>query len=265
MTARDHFSAGRLAAAIDAQLQEVKSAPLDSGRRTFLFELLAFAGQWDRADQQLAVLAQETAEKGWGASVYQNLLAAEKARQKVFAGQARPDVFLDPPPFITTRWEALEHLSRGSAEALAAGLQKLEQSDAACPAVNGTLNDQAVQGLRDADDLLAPVLEVMVLRDYVWVPWSQVQELEIEKPAHPRDLLWTPARLVLSDGEERRVYLPALYPGTAAAASDDVKLGRLTDWLAPQNDGPVRGVGQHLLVAGETDLGLLEVRSFFAS
>src|SRR4029078_1542395 len=128
MAARDHYSAGRLSAAIDAQLQEGKSAPLDSGRRTFLFELLAFAGQWDRADQQLAVLAQETAEKGWGASVYQNLLAAEKARQKVFAAQARPDVFLDPPPFIATRWEALEHLSRGSTEAIAAGLQKLEQS-----------------------------------------------------------------------------------------------------------------------------------------
>ena len=67
MTAQEHFAAGRLSAAIDAQLQEVKAAPLDAGRRTFLFELLAFAGELDRADQQLAVLAQETAEKGWAA------------------------------------------------------------------------------------------------------------------------------------------------------------------------------------------------------
>src|SRR3954465_6942044 len=114
MNAREHFSAGRLAAAIEAQLQDVKAAPLDSGRRTFLFELLAFSGQWERAEQQLAVLAQETAEKGWGASVYQNLIAAEKKRQQVFAGKARPDVFLDPPPFMASRWEALVHLSRGN-------------------------------------------------------------------------------------------------------------------------------------------------------
>src|SRR3954469_12266716 len=142
MTAADHFQAGRLNEAIEAQLAAVRSAPLDSGKRTFLFELLAFAGQWDRADQQLAVLAQETAEKGWGASVYQNLIAAEKKRQQVFTGRARPDVFLDPPPFVALRWEAVEHFSRGSAEATAAGIEKLAQSDAAATAVSGTINDQ---------------------------------------------------------------------------------------------------------------------------
>src|SRR5947208_13938338 len=127
------------------------------------------------------------------------------------------------------------------------------------------LNDQPVEGLRDADDLLAPILEVMVLRDYIWVPWSQVRELEVEKPTHPRDLIWTPARLVLADGEQRRAYLPALYPGTASAPTDALKLGRLTDWVVPEASGPVRGVGQHLLVAGDADFGLLEVRTFFAS
>jgi type VI secretion system protein ImpE len=265
MSAREHFAAGRLAAAIDAQLQEVRSAPLDAGRRTFLFELLAFAGELDRAGQQLAVLCQETAERGWGATIYQNLLAAEQVRRKVFAGQARPEVFIDPPPFIATRWEAVEHLSRGTSEATAAGLAKLQTSDTAAPVVRGVLNDQPVEGLRDADDLLAPILEVMVLRDYVWVPWSQVRELEIESPAHPRDLIWAPARLVLTDGEQRNAYLPALYPGTHAAKDETLKLGRLTDWLVPEGDGPVRGVGQHLLVAGEADLGLLEARTFIAS
>jgi type VI secretion system protein ImpE len=264
MSARDHFAAGRLSAAIDAQLQEVKSAPLDSGRRTFLFELLAFAGQWERAGQQLAVLAQETSEIGWGATVYQNLLVAEETRRKVFAGQARPEVFMDPPAFMAERLVALEHLTRGSSEAIAAGLEKLQKSDAQTPVVRGTLNDKPVEELRDADDLLAPILEVMIMRDYVWVPWSQVRELEVEAPKHPRDLLWTPASIILADGEQRRAYLPSLYPGTAAADRDELKLGRLTDWVVPEVDGPVRGVGQHLLVAGDADFGLLEVRTFFA-
>jgi len=263
-TSAEHFQAGQLNEAIEAQLAAVRSAPLDSGKRTFLFELLAFAGQWDRADQQLAVLAQETAEKGWGASVYQNLIAAEKKRQEVFAGRARPDVFLDPPPFVALRWEAVEHFSRGSAEATAAGIEKLAQSDAAATAVSGTINDQPVSGLRDADDLLAPILEVMLLRDYVWVPWSQIRELVIEKPTHPRDLLWTPASLILADGEQRRGYLPALYPGSSSAQDNNLKLGRLTDWVVPEGDGPVRGIGQHLLACNEQDFGLLEIRTFAA-
>jgi type VI secretion system protein ImpE len=262
MSARDHFSAGRLAAAIEAQLAEVRAAPLDPGKRTFLFELLAFAGEFERAGQQLNVLGQETAEKGWGASVYQNLLAAEQMRRRVFAGQARPEVFIDAPAFVGARLTAVEQLARGDATGAAAALA---ESDAAAPAVRGSLNEQPIEGLRDADDLLAPILEVMVLREYVWVPWSQITELEVAAPTHPRDLIWTPARIVLTDGEQRRCYLPALYPGTQTAADDNVKLGRVTQWQAPEGEGPVRGIGQHLLVAGETDLGLLEVRSFFAS
>ena len=261
-TAAELFQAGKLNDAIEAQLQAVRAAPLDSGRRTFLFELLAFAGHWDRADQQLAVMAQENVEKGWGASVFQNLVTAERARQKVFAGQARPDVFLDPPQYIIERWQALEQLAQGQHAAAAALIQ---QSNAAAPVVTGTLNDQPVSGLRDADELLAPVLEVMLIRDYVWVPWSQVRELEVESPKHPRDLLWTPARLILSDGEERRAYLPALYPNSSKAADDNLKLGRITDWLVPDDEGPVRGVGQHLLVADDKDFGLLEVRKFVAA
>lgn len=265
MTAKDHFSAGRLQAAIDAQLQDVRAAQLDAGKRTFLFELLAFAGELERAGQQLTVLGQESNEHGWAATVYQNLLTAEQMRRKVFAGQAKPEVFLDPPDFIAARWHALEHLSRGTPEATAAGLAKLAESDAAAPLIRGTLNDAAVAGLRDADDLLAPILEFMVLRDYVWVPWSQIVELTVEAPKHPRDLLWATASVILNNGEERRGYLPAIYPGSYAAADDSIKLGRITDWLVPEGAGPVRGLGQHLLIAGEADFGLLDVRHFVSA
>lgn len=56
-----------------------------------------------------------------------------------------------------------------------------------------------------------------------------------------------------------------LYPGSSLAANDNLKLGRMTDWLVPEGDGPVRGVGQHLLVADDKDFGLLEVRKFVAA
>ncbi len=261
MNAQELFEAGRLAAAIEAQVQAVKGAPLDGGKRTFLFELLAFAGEFERADKQLAAIGAEASEKGWAASVYQNLLVAEEMRRKVFTGSKRPEVFLAAPDFLMKRLDAIGFLAAGQTPAAVAALA---ESDEAAPPVSGTLNDKPIEGLRDADDLLAPILEVMVLRDYIWVPWSQVKELEVEPPTHPRDLLWAPARLVLSDGEQRRCYLPALYPNTHAAADDALKLGRMTDWIVPDDDGPVRGVGQHVLVAGEGDLGLLDVRTFMA-
>jgi len=56
MNATDLFKAGRLQAAIDAQIQEVKAKPADHGRRLFLFELCAFAGDLERARRQIDAL-----------------------------------------------------------------------------------------------------------------------------------------------------------------------------------------------------------------
>jgi len=44
--ARELFQAGKLDAAIDALGAEVRDNPTDTQRRTFLFELLCFAGQY---------------------------------------------------------------------------------------------------------------------------------------------------------------------------------------------------------------------------
>ena len=45
-----------LAPAHDALGAEVRDNPTDAQRRAFLFELLCFAGQYDRAEKQLNVL-----------------------------------------------------------------------------------------------------------------------------------------------------------------------------------------------------------------
>ena len=49
MHAEDLFQAGRLSDAIDALSAELRDRPLDARSRSFLFELLAFAGRHDRA------------------------------------------------------------------------------------------------------------------------------------------------------------------------------------------------------------------------
>src|SRR5262245_43141677 len=53
MSASEAFKAGRLQEAIDAQIQEVRAHPADHGKRLFLFELAAFAGDLDRARRQI--------------------------------------------------------------------------------------------------------------------------------------------------------------------------------------------------------------------
>ena len=77
-------------------------------------------------------------------------------------------------------------------------------------------------------------------------------------PRYPRDTLFFPARLTLIDGTSGEVFLPALYPGSEAAADPAVRLGRLTIWEG--QPGSVRGLGQRVYLSGENDRALLEWR-----
>ena len=69
MTARELYKAGKLKEAIAALNLEVRDNPTDVQRRTFLFELLAFAGDYDRAEKQLGVLSGGSGEAQLGTGV----------------------------------------------------------------------------------------------------------------------------------------------------------------------------------------------------
>ena len=53
MNPQELYQAGHLNEAIKALSAELRDSPTDSKRRTFLFELLCFAGEYERADKQL--------------------------------------------------------------------------------------------------------------------------------------------------------------------------------------------------------------------
>ena len=53
------FQAGKLNEAVQALNAEVRNHPEDSKRRIFLFELLCFSGEYDRAEKQLDVLGSD--------------------------------------------------------------------------------------------------------------------------------------------------------------------------------------------------------------
>ncbi len=256
MTAAQLFQEGKLQDALEAQIKEVKSRPADQGARLFLFELLAFAGDLDRACRHLDVLASDEPSKNMAVTFYQQLLAAEQARRKFFHDGGEPRFLLEPPDHVRRRVEAVRHLrDRQPAEAAAL----LQQVQAAGPPVQGQLNDRPFTSLRDEDDLFGTVLEVLAAGSYCWVPLEQVRSLVMNPPKFPRDLLWLPAQLELRDGQTGNVFLTGLYPGSHEHPDDQIKLGYLTNWKTDAG-GLALGVGRHTYLADGESVGLLEWR-----
>ena len=64
--------------------------PSDKQRRTFLFELLCFAGNFDRAEKQLDILSQESPDALTGTLLYRAALAAERTRHELFEKKEYP-------------------------------------------------------------------------------------------------------------------------------------------------------------------------------
>ena len=152
-TAAELFpSRASLNEAIEAQLQAVRSAPLDSGRRTFLFELLSFAGQWDRADQAIGRDGSRDGGKRLGAPAsFKILLAAEQIAAESIRWASSPRCF--------SRSSAVHHSAVAGpgavgprAAAAAAALLQHQTPPRRSSAERSTISRSS--GLRDADDLL---------------------------------------------------------------------------------------------------------------
>jgi type VI secretion system protein ImpE len=221
------FDAGKLSAAIEALGSELRDNPTDVQRRTFLFELLCFAGNYDRAEKQLDVLSSGGAQAGMGALLYRSALHAERTRTEMFRKQTFP-------------------------------------LDAAPPGdVSGTLNGKPFSSIEDGDPRLGARLEVFAAGQYTWIPWRHVASLKMEAPKRLRDLIWISAVLRTSEefrGEELgEILLPALTPLAFENAEDEIRLGRATDWIETA-DGDYIPVGQKMLVLDGEQVPLLSIR-----
>jgi type VI secretion system protein ImpE len=256
MTATDLFKAGKLQEAIAAQLKEVKSAPADQGKRLFLFELLAFAGDLERARKQIEAVTYNELERDAAVQSYNRVLDAEEARRRLFRDSLLPKFFGEQPDHVRLRFEAVNRLRENRTTEAA---ELVAQANAAAPPLSGKLNDKAFDSLRDCDDLFGSVLEVMGAGGYYWVPLEQVESIALAAPRFPRDLLWRAARLELRDGSGGNVFLPALYAGSHEHGDDQVKLGRATDWKEWPG-GLVQGFGLRTYLVGDDAVSLLDWR-----
>ena len=133
-----------------------------------------------------------------------------------------------------------------------------DAADAASPDLEGFLDGQEFDSLRDADDRFGSVLEAFAGGRWVWFPWEAVRRVKLELPKYALDRLYRPAEVRLKDGTDYRVHLPLVYPRSHEA--DGVfAAGLETDRICP-DDGPIRCVGGKLLLAGDAEVPLSECR-----
>jgi type VI secretion system protein ImpE len=258
MTAKELFDAGRLSDAINQLNQDIKTNPRDTRNRIFLFELLCFSGDFQRAELQLETIGQlsNDAKVEIGTQVYKNLLEAEKSRARFFKNGGEPKFLSKAPAYAGLHLAAMTAL-RDNRPAQAEKL--LAESENSRINIAGQADSQPFNNLRDCDDLLAPFLEVIVQRDYVWVPFENIKQLEIAAPAKLRDLIWIPAKVELRNDPLGEVYLPCLYSASSDHPDDRVKLGRMTDWNT-LGEGCVLGAGQRMFFVDDTERPIHEVR-----
>ncbi|HXG18252.1 MAG TPA: type VI secretion system accessory protein TagJ [Methylomirabilota bacterium] len=256
MTAKELLDAGRLSAAIEQLNKDVKAHPTDARLRTFLFELLCFAGDYQRADRQLEVISHQSTSAEIGVQLYRNILVAEKARRRFFSEGLRPHFLLAPPPYAHLHLEAVNRCRENSP---AEARSLLEESAGLRPTLSGCLDGQPFSDLQESDDVLAPFLEVVIHDRYTWLPFAQIKRIQLAPPKRLRDLLWAQASVEMVDGPTGEVFIPVLYAESSAHSDDQVRLGRMTDWQ-PLGEGLARGMGQRLLLVDDEERAILEIR-----
>jgi len=229
MNAKELFQAGKLTEAVQALGAELRDNPADAKRRTFLFELLCFTGDYDRAEKHLAVLAEAGPSSEMGGLLYRGVLAAERARQEMFA---KREYTMMPPADATP--------------------------------FTGTLNGKPFLSLSDADGRIGPRLETFSAGTYLWLPLAHIASIRIDPPRRLRDLLWLPAKVLTGPGfkgvELGEILIPVLSPLSWRSPDDDVRLGRMTVWEEGE-EGEEIPLGQKMLLVDGEEIPLLEVRT----
>lgn len=261
-SAEGHFRAGRLDDALAAQTDAVKKAPADVAARLFLFELYCFAGDLERAGRSLNTLETLKSDLALACAAYRGCLAAEAERRACFTAGTAPKIDDAHRPALRNRLDALAALCGDDPAAAVpllapppprpATLHASADGDAGDRDGGATLAESA-EDLRDADDLLAPVLEFYEGPHYRWAPWSALAKVEFKPVDKPRAVLFRGATLRFADGTDRYGFVPGLYPNSHEADDDDVRLGRTTSFVGFPPDpetgdlGPAFGVGGRLL------------------
>ena len=275
--ASELFDAGQLDAAIDAAVSEVKQRPTDTAARTFFCDLLCFRGDFERADKQLEIISQQDPSAATGVALYRQLVRAAIARGQFYNDGRLPELIGEPSPGLRLHLEASIHIREGDLRQAAA---LLAQADSQRVAIAGRCGETAFADFRDFDDLTSCLFEVLTTNGkYYWIGMDQIELIELRPLKFPRDVLWRAARMVVRDGPDGEVYLPALYAGSSQSDDDALRLGRAAQWFGGDDDGgdddggdddgddgsdddsggPTRGLGMRTFMVDESCLPIVDL------
>jgi type VI secretion system protein ImpE len=243
-------------AALKLLQEEIRSKANDSKLRVFLFQLMSVLGQWERAVNQLEVAGTLDPATLGMVHIYREAVRCEVLRGQVFAGNKSPMVFGQPDQWLALLIESL----------LVAGRGQVKESDALrarafeeAPATSGTMNGQPFEWISDADMRLGPVLEAVINGRYYWVPFNRLTRIAIEEPEDLRDVVWTPAHMMLDNGGEAYGLVPTRYSGTEKQEDGALLLARKTTWEEPRPEF-FCGLGQRVLSTDGGEVSLMDVR-----
>lgn len=256
MNATELFESGKLQEAIEAQIREVKASPGNREARLFLFELLSFAGDIDRAEKQIGLIKYDDLRLQTAVEWYKALIAAERLRRQCFEEGLSPEFLTQPPEHLLIRMEALNRLREDKPDEAKVLLDEANQRT---PSVQGELNGKSFDMLRDWDDVCSSFLEVMAHGKYCWLPFEHIHEMTMKAPSAPRDLIWPLVRVRVKEVGAIQVFVSAMYFGSWQQEDDLIKFGRVSDWKEYSN-GLVQGLGSRLFLVGEDDIPLLDWR-----
>ena len=256
MTPETLLQRGDPAAALTALQARVRDEPGNPALRVFLFQLLCIQGRWERARDQLSVIAELQPTALPLAHIYGPALSCELLRTDVFSGTRTPLVMGEPLPWLALLIQALSAEAQGRpAEAQTLRDQALEDGRA----VPGTVDGQAFEWIADADSRLGPVCEAIIEGRYYWIPFERIRSIELEAPSDLRDVVWMPSQLRLENSAALAALLPVRYPGSETDEDSSIRLARKTEWneVAPKT---FHGRGQRMFATDADDYSLLNIR-----
>jgi type VI secretion system protein ImpE len=240
-----------------AELQNhVRKDPSNPQYRIFLFQLLTVLGEWDRAMNQLNVVAD--LDDGTLAMVqtYREALRCEALRTEIFNGSRSPLLFGQPQEWVALMTEALRLTAEGK---IGESQEIRNRAFEEAPATSGTIDGTAFSWIADADTRLGPILEAIINGHYYWVPIHQIRTINIEEPADLRDLVWMPAYFTWSNGGESVGLIPTRYPETETSNDQSLLMSRKTEWIDKGSDLYV-GQGQRMLTTDAAEYSLMDIR-----
>jgi type VI secretion system protein ImpE len=257
MDALQLIGKGKLAQALVALQDLVRSDASNPKHRIFLFQLLCVMGQWNRALTQLNVAAELDAAALPMAQTYREAIQCEALRADIFAGRRMPLVFGEPRPWLALMFEALR---LDAADDIAGAARAREQAFDGARAIGGSIDGTRFAWLADADQRLGPALEAIVNGRYFWIPFERISRIEIDPPADLRDVVWTAASFTWSNGAASVGLIPTRYADTVASGVDELLLARRTEWVE-RGAMSGYGLGQRMLAADGGEYALMDVRT----